>query len=39
MVSADIMLLGFVPQHQPTTKSIFMSDVINYDLFWILQST
>jgi len=39
MVSADTLLLGFVPQQQPTTKSIFMSDVVDYDLFRILQST
>jgi len=39
MVSADTMLLGFVPQHQPTMQSIFMSNVIDYGLFQILQST
>jgi len=25
MIPADTMLLGFVPQRQPATKSIFMS--------------
>ena len=36
---ADTMLLGFVPQHQPTIKSISMSNVIDNGLFRILQST
>ena len=35
--SADTMLLGFVPQHQPTMRSVFMSDGIDYDLLRMLQ--